>query len=60
MRFLLIMLLVTGCHSFKMAEKQIKTYLKHVDENYDCIGVEIVDDAAICIDDVAVTITVTF
>ena len=52
--------LLLGCASMQTAQENVKTYLDYVDENYDCIGVEIKNKAAICIDDVAFTVTVTF
>lgn len=55
-----IMLLTSGCATFKQAEGDLKTYLRHVDDQYDCVGIEIGSDAALCVDDVAFTVTVTF
>lgn len=42
------------------AHTNIKAYLDYVDENYDCLGVEIKGKAAICIDDIVFAVTVTF
>ncbi len=49
-----------GCAPIQTAQENTQAYLDYVDENYDCIGVEIKNKAAICIDDVAFTVTVTF
>ena len=53
------MLLTSGCATFKQAEGDLKTYLRHVNDRYDCVGIDL-GDAALCVDDVAVTVTVAF
>ena len=52
--------LLLGCAPIQTARENTQAYLDYVDENYDCIGVEIKNEAAICLDDVALTVTVTF
>ncbi len=57
---LLLLLATTGCATGKKAHHDIKTYLKRVNNSYDCIGVEVGKDAALCIDDISVSVTITF
>ncbi len=59
-RLALLSLTMLGCAPIQTARENTKAYLDYVDENYDCIGVEIKNEAAICLDDVALTVTVTF
>ncbi len=55
-----LLLMQAGCATGKKAHHDIKTYLKQVDDNYDCIGVEVGQEAAICIDDISISVTITF
>lgn len=57
---LLLLLATTGCATGQKAHHDIKAYLKQVNKNYDCIGVEVRKEAALCIDDISVSVTITF
>ena len=56
----LMALTMLGCAPMQAAHTNVKAYLDYVDENYDCLGVEIKGKAAICIDDIVFAVTVTF
>lgn len=53
----LLACILCGCSSLR---DNTKAYLDRVDRTYNCVGVELGNEAAICIDDVALTVTVTF
>jgi hypothetical protein len=54
------LLSLTGCATAKMAHDDIKTYVRHVNDAYNCIGIEIRGRSAICIGDIYLTIQVKY
>lgn len=55
-----IMVLTSGCATVDVANDKVRGYLRHVNDQYDCVGIEVGDGAAFCVDDIAITVTVTF
>jgi len=53
-----IMVLLGGCSTTKMAYRDIKASVRSVNDHFGCHGVELNDDAAFCIGDVSLTLTV--
>ena len=56
----LLLLATAGCATGKMAYKDTKGYFKQVNRDHDCIGVEIKNDAAICIGDIYFTVKIRY
>jgi hypothetical protein len=56
----LLLLATTGCATGKMAYKDVKGYVKQVNRDHGCIGVEIKNDAAICISDIYFTVKIRY
>ena len=54
------LLSLTGCATAKMAHDDIKTYVRHVNDAYDCIGIEIRGKSAICIGDIYLTVQIKY
>lgn len=53
-----LMVLLGGCSTAKMAYRDIKASVKTVNDHFGCHGVELNDDAAFCVGDVSLTVTI--
>ena len=56
----LLLLATTGCATGKMAYKDTKGYLKQVNRDHGCIGVEVSRESAICIGDIYFTVKINY
>jgi len=54
----LLLCLCAACSTAKMAYRDIRAGIKDVQDHYGCSGVKLADDAAFCVGDIYLTITV--
>ena len=55
---LVLLLSLTGCATGAMAVRDSKRYLRDVDDNYGCRGIALTKDAALCIYEDRLTISI--